>query len=157
MAYAKLSLSQAASINLARMHADDDTRKLVKKDIFAAAKAAFGIPASTKLKCETVDTAHTDYLVLKDSSNDSRFALDLLGYSTAGAPTPQAAPQRWFKVSAADARVVLEDFLEDFALDNTLQSLEDFPEDLHIARTGIAIDPDNGDMFIKAHADRFDN
>lgn len=103
--FAKLSPAIASAINLARQHAGDDDRKAVKKEMFAAAKAQFGIPADVKVKCETANTASADYLVLKRSADGQPFMLDDVGLWV-DAPRQQAAapvrPTRWFKVDRDD-------------------------------------------------------
>ena len=103
--FAKLSPALAAAINLARQHAGDDDRKAVKKEMFAAAKAQFGIPADVKVKCETSNTVSPDYLVLKRSADGQPFMLDDVGlWVDAPAPQVQAQPRvtRWFKVGRVD-------------------------------------------------------
>lgn len=105
MAYAKLSPAIASAINLARQHAGDDDRRAVKREMFAAAKAQFGIPDDVKLKCETSNTASPDYLVLKASATGQPFTLGNDG-RWVDAPPPQVQVQprvtRWFKVDRDD-------------------------------------------------------
>ena len=114
MAYAKLSPAIASAINLARQHAGDDDRKAVKKEMFAAAKAQFGIPADVKVKCETANTVSPDYLVLKRSADGQPFTLDDDGLWV-GAPRQVAAapvrPTRWFKVDRDDLIEVAKDVI----------------------------------------------
>ena len=62
--FAKLSPVQASQLVLARQHADDDTRKAIKKDIFAVVKERFDIPAGAKLSAAT-GADEPDYLVVK--------------------------------------------------------------------------------------------
>lgn len=105
MAYAKLSPAIASAINLARQHAGDDDRKAVKREMFAAVKAQFGIPADVKVKCETSNTASPDYLVLKRSADGQPFTLGDDGlWVGAQAPQVQVQPRvtRWFKVDHDD-------------------------------------------------------
>ena len=110
--FAKLSPALAAAINLARQHAGDDDRKAVKKEMFAAAKAQFGIPADVKVKCETANTASADYLVLKRSADGQPFMLDDVGLWV-DAPRQVAPVQprvtRWFKVDRDDLIDVAKD------------------------------------------------
>jgi hypothetical protein len=113
MAIAKLSLAQAMSINLARAHANDADRKAIKREIFAAVKQSLGIPADTKLKVETHDTAAADYLVIKDK-NDNTFNLDALACGT-GRAAVAPVPTRWFLVS--DLKHVLADLVRDAGAD----------------------------------------
>lgn len=102
--FAKLSPAIASAINLARQHAGDDDRKAVKKEMFAAAKAQFGIPADVKVKCETANTASADYLVLKRSADGQPFMLDDVGLWVDALPQQVQAPRvtRWFKITKAD-------------------------------------------------------
>lgn len=105
MAYAKLSPAIASAINLARQHAGDDDRKAVKREMFAASKAQFGIPDDIKLKCETSNTASPDYLVLKDSRTGQPFTLGNDGlWVDAPHQVAQVQPRvtRWFKVDHDD-------------------------------------------------------
>lgn len=110
--FAKLSPALAAAINLARQHAGDDDRKAVKKEMFAAAKAQFGIPADVKVKCETSNTASPDYLVLKRSADGQPFTLTDDGLWV-GAPAPQVQAQprvtRWFKLDASELIDIAKD------------------------------------------------
>lgn len=116
MAYAKISVAAATTINLARNHASDADRKAVKKELFAAIKDAFGIPQSVKVKAETSDTASPDYLVLKRQDNSVPFELDDNGKWTGADPAPQRPnPTRWFFVT--------DDAIKDLALDT--QSWDD--------------------------------
>lgn len=78
---AKLTATQAATIIAARGYSTSD-RRATKNRVFAEAKAAFGIPASVKLKAEVDDTSSPDYLVLKDKNTGATFT----------APTPINTP-----------------------------------------------------------------
>lgn len=105
MTYARLNPSLATAINLARDHAGSDERKLLKKEMFATAKAQFGIPDHIKVKAETRDTTNPDYLVLKDSKTGQTFALAPDGLwvnATRQAPAAPVQPTRWFLVGQAD-------------------------------------------------------
>lgn len=110
--FAKLSPALAAAINLARQHAGDDDRRAVKKEMFAAAKAQFGIPADVKVKCETANTVSPDYLVLKRSADGQPFMLDDVGLWV-DAPRQQAQvqprPTRWFKLDASELIDIAKD------------------------------------------------
>lgn len=102
---AKLSPAIASAINLARQHADDESRKALKREMFAAAKAQFGIPADVKLKCETANTASPDYLVLKVSATNETFQLGDDGlWVDAPRQVAQAQPRvtRWFRIAKDD-------------------------------------------------------
>lgn len=121
MALAKISPAQAATINLARQHAGDSDRKAIKKEVFATIKAAFGIPADTKLKVETTDAAHPDYLVLKDKSNQA-FELFPATGRWVNAPSAQVEAKRWFFVDQNDLRNVL--------VEEVLSGTDDFDDGL---------------------------
>lgn len=107
MALAKISPAQAATINLARQHAGDSDRKAIKKEVFATIKAAFGIPADTKLKVETTYTSSADYLVLK-SKDGAVFNLSASGRWDGAAPV-QTEAKRWFFVPQDELRNLLTD------------------------------------------------
>lgn len=110
MAYAKISVAAATTINLARNHASDADRKAVKKELFAAIKDAFGIPQSVKVKAETSDTASPDYLVLKRQDNGHPFELDADGKWTGADQAPQRPnPTRWFFVDDEDIESIVLD------------------------------------------------
>lgn len=116
MAYAKISVAAATTINLARNHASDADRKAVKKELFAAIKDAFGIPQGVKVKAETSNTASLDYLVLKRQDNGQPFELDADGKWTGADQAPRRPnPTRWFFVG--------DDLIKEIALDT--QSWDD--------------------------------
>ena len=127
MSYAKLSPSVATAINLARDHAGNDERKQLKKEMFASAKAQFGIPDNIKVKAETRDTSSPDYLLLKDSRTGQTFALAPDGlWVNADRSAQQAAPAirttRWFLVgSRAD--------LLDLAKEHGVSNGDDWDDD----------------------------
>ena len=123
MTFAKLSLAQAASINLARQHADADTRKMVKKEIFAAVKAAFGIPADDKVKCdcEAEFVGTPTYLVIRNSRTGQPYL--------AGSPIVQPTlPSRWFRINAQDAVDALTNYLDNDVDYDDLNSYDFAPE-----------------------------
>ena len=155
MAYAKLSLAQASSIILARQHADADTRKLIKREIFAAAKQAYGIPQTTKLRVEEADASHPDYLVLKDSAAGTPFTLDPNTGLWLGATAVPPADKRWFRVPAAAVRTALVDWLseqDDHEMRNFAPS--ETPTDDDGGDAGVTMDSD-GDVYVLLDADTF--
>jgi hypothetical protein len=110
MAQAKLSKAQATSINLARSHSSDKERKAVKTEIFKSIKEQFGIPDSTKLRVETADHTHAQFLVLRDASNDQPFELGDDGRWVGASPsTTIAVGVRWFELPIARAMDALTD------------------------------------------------
>lgn len=96
---AKLTATQAATLIAAR-GTSDYNRKQVKRTVFAAAKAAFGIPSSTKLRVELDDTTDPNYLVLRHKHTGTPITVpDAPGTST---PTPLPTPAT---VNQADTAV----------------------------------------------------
>jgi hypothetical protein len=151
--YAKLSLAQAASINLARLHADDDTRKLVKKEIFAAVKQAFNIPTHDKVKCETTNVSAADYLVIKNSASGIAYRAD------SAIPAPAPVAKYWYAVSAVNAYHAIVSYLEsDVDIDDLcLNRNATLPDE--VAQGGFedfATDAD-GTVYVRLDADHFDN
>lgn len=151
MTFAKLSLAQAASINLAREHADDATRKLVKKEIFGAVKAAFGIPATAKVKCETTDAASPDYLIVKDSANGQPYL--------AGSPVVQihlvAVPMAWFRIDASEAEEALTSYMENDMDSDRLNGQGLLPSSAVLCGTDNMAVGESGDVYIRLPADHF--
>jgi acyl carrier protein len=151
MTFAKLSLAQAASINLARQHADADTRKMVKKEIFAAVKAAFGIPADDKVKCdcEAEFVGTPTYLVIRNSRTGQPY---LAGSPAAPAPRPKL----WFRLDADTAVDVLTAHMENDMSDDDLDPCGlDHPGLTTYDNPDLATDSD-GDVYIRLNADHFD-
>ena len=132
---AKLSPAIAAAINLARQHADDDSRKALKREMFAAAKAQFGIPADILLKCDTTNQDNPDYLVIKASKTNETFQLGDDGLWVGAArqqATPVVRPTKWFKVSRDD--------LVEAAKDAVLSGGADWDDDSHNSTAATADD-----------------
>ena len=61
---AALTAVQAAIITSARKNSSDDERKQIKREVFAVAKAKFGIPESMKVSAFTANPTNPEYLVL---------------------------------------------------------------------------------------------
>lgn len=158
MAFATLSRAQAASINLARQHGDDDTRRMVKKEIFAAAKTAYGIPQTTKLKCETADTTHDDYLDIKDSTTNAPFALSpVTGMWVGTVPVPTVA-KRWFEISADQLTEAISEYMDNeyFELVSHPNVDSYLPTDCTFTHN-LAFQHSTGNAYILLPADHFDN
>lgn len=100
---AKLTATQAASLIAARSASIAD-RKATKRRVFAEAKAAFGIPASTKLRVELDNTSDPNYLVLRHKHTGIAItAPDTQGsVSTPSTATPLPTPAT---VNQADVAV----------------------------------------------------
>lgn len=153
MAYAKLSIAQAAAINLARAHAGDDERKNIKREMFLSAKTLFGIPASIKVKAETSNAMSPDYLVLKDSKTGQPFELrsdNKWVNAPADAAPAHQIPVRWFRV----AKDTVLDLLKDEAagsneFDDGLQALPDSIDSVGTVNLSDTVVLVNGDVFVK--------
>lgn len=76
MAVAKLTQTQASFLrSLRSLGVPDDTRKQMKKDLFAVVREAHPyIPSSAKLVVEIDDTTSPKYLVLRDKRTDETFS-----------------------------------------------------------------------------------
>lgn len=149
MTFAKLSLAQAASINLAREHADDSTRKLVKKEIFGAVKQAFGIPATDRVKCETTDAASDDYLVIKNSSTGVPYPAN----TDVTVRVYVQVPMKWFRLDAGSAREAILECLEQ--QDEAPEAFDFAPDGAATEYTSLAY-AENGDAYVLMPADHFD-
>lgn len=97
--FATIKPTAALVLNLARTVTVDRVRKAIKKDLFAQVKADFGIDPAIKVKVET-DATRADYLVLKRSDNDARFALGADGKWNGATDVAK----RWFAVDAEDLK-----------------------------------------------------
>lgn len=99
---AKLTATQAASLIAARTASTYD-RKATKRRVFGEAKAAFGIPTSTKLRVELDNTSDPNYLVLRDKHTG--IAITVPDTQATPLPTPAAVNQADVAVDAkvADA------------------------------------------------------
>lgn len=102
--FATIKPTVAIILNLARTGADDRVRKAIKKDLFAQVKADFGIDPAIKVKVET-DATRADYLVLKRSDNDARFALGADGKWNGATDVAK----KWFAVDAESLKDLVAD------------------------------------------------
>lgn len=102
--FATIKPTVALILNLARTGADDRVRKAIKKDLFAQVKADFGIDPAIKVKVET-DATRADYLVLKRSDNDARFALGADGKWNGATDETK----KWFAVDAESLKDLVAD------------------------------------------------
>lgn len=78
MANAKLSAAAAASLQFVKNLQSVETHSIVKREVFAQAKAVFGIPAEHKIKCE-LDAESPNYLELVRKKDGSKYELDSTG------------------------------------------------------------------------------
>lgn len=99
MAIAKLTPTQAATLIAAR---GAYNRKAIKADIFAQAKAAFGIPSDVKVKVEVDETGDPDYLVLKNKHTGATFTVPDTN------PTPVPTPDAVNPAPTSDAIASLD-------------------------------------------------
>lgn len=131
MQVAKLTAVQAAIINSARANSSKEERKQIKREIFAVAKAKFGIPENLRLKVNTKGVDQKAHLVLHvggrgsdvgkafQLGDDSKFngtlvtkdelfpppapasQTGLVGNGSAGSVFGGAAVAKWFRLDAA--------------------------------------------------------
>lgn len=158
IAIAALTPVQAAIINNARSGSTDDERKQIKREVFAVAKAKFGIPSDVKVMSPTTNPNSDQYLVLhaagkRNLNRGCAFRLDADGkwdgsYVTKdqlfpppaapadSAPVPQgsnsvfggAAVARWFRL---DPVVVAQALTSDLDFDESaLNPGDEDPVDL---------------------------
>lgn len=111
MSFATMTPTQALIIRNARANSGADERKQIKREVFASAKARFGIPQDYKLSVAT-ESHEADYLVLKDrNGNKFELAADGLWVNAVRAapvaPTPEA--KRWFPVDMAEVIAAVTD------------------------------------------------
>ncbi len=90
MAVAKLSHSAAASLSFVKKLQSDETHKMVRKEVFSAVKAQFGIPDKHRIKVE-LDQTEPDYLVIKRKSDGAAYELDTHGKWVEATPAQGAA------------------------------------------------------------------
>lgn len=130
--YAKLNASQ---INLLKIGRDLDAahRSRIRSEIFAAAKAAFGIPAEHRLKVEIDNVQADDYGVLRRKKNGQPYEVPSATVPlTAPTPvTPPPPPKRWFKI---DVDGVVEGYIDSFDWDDGRSDMGD--ESFTIAQVG---------------------
>lgn len=108
--FATLPSAFASSIKIAKQYATDDERKALKKDLFAQAKEAYGIPSSIKLKVNIEDTDDSEYLVLKDAATGEKFELTAAKkwVRALATPAPVQVPKRWFE-TGIDAATLIDE------------------------------------------------
>lgn len=78
MAVAKLSHSAAASLSFVKKLQSEETHKMVRKEVFSAVKAQFGIPDKHRIKVE-LDQTEPDYLIIKRKQDGAAYELDAHG------------------------------------------------------------------------------
>jgi hypothetical protein len=156
MAYAKLS-PQSINLMLAIRSmeaATPDEVKGIRKEIFAAAKAMFGIPADHALKVD-IDTPGEMFGVLVRKKGGAAYPIHPNGMWI-GAVVAQVAPppveKRWFRV---EVDAIVEQVTGD---DDFLYGDFDAPHNVDIrftaAGTEFILDAE-GDLFVQLGADAF--
>lgn len=150
MQIAKLTAVQAAIIVNARSHSSKDERQQIKREVFANAKARYGIPQSTRVSCNVTGEGDKGYLILtlggkrnKGVSNKQAFQLGDDGKFTgmvpwsalfpppapaavADAAAPAAsifgstAPARWFRLDPSAVAGALTAGADSFQADGLL-------------------------------------
>lgn len=114
MSHAYISLSQAAAIRQGRQGSDAD-RKAIKKEVFDAVRAGYGIPSNIKFRVE-VDPAQPGFRLLKDKTTGQPIRVGDDGKYAADQGTP-ASNMVWVRMSHADTANVLRDYLKDVDVD----------------------------------------
>jgi hypothetical protein len=164
MQYAKLSHAQATTLRLARGHASDADRKGVKKEIYAAVKEAFGIPATTKLTCE-VDPSKPNYGILRMAKTPSHRGFELDPATGRWNGAAEAArvhvPSSWFCLPADKLKQALIDAIET-VMDGHAETYETSDLEALGAKklTGGALDvalDDSGNAYVYLPDDQFES
>jgi hypothetical protein len=101
MAHAKLSHSAAASLAFVKKLQNDETHAMVRKEVFAQAKAAFGIPDKHKVKVE-LDPANPNYLDIRRKTDNSLYELNSNGKWTGAEAEPAPAETKAVLKMTAD-------------------------------------------------------
>ena len=159
MAYARLSNAQTTTIRLARDHAAKGDRRDVKKEIFASAKANYGIPADHKLTVE-MDASVDGYALLRNSDSRELYTLDPNTgmWIGAGQPVRPTVPTRWFKVPASALIAALKGALEEAVTTGALDSADSLPDGVNAITNGaldVALDND-GNAYVLLAEDFLD-
>jgi hypothetical protein len=113
MSHAYLSLSQAAAIRQARQGSDAD-RKAIKKEVFAAVREGYGIPANIKFTVE-VDPSQPGFRLLKDKV--TRQPIQLNGGGTYGDQAAAAPAKVWVRVPKDDVLTAIRGYVKDIDVD----------------------------------------
>lgn len=162
MTFAKLTAVQAAIINNARSVADKETRQAIKRDVFAAVKAKFGISDSVLLSCQTEATQKDDYLAVKVGKKNRDYAGyifpldvndkwsgDFANVSALSTPAVPVDPRRWFRVPVQQ---LIDTYKEAEFLGS--EAAIDLPAEAVLSPTRDDFAALGADVFIKATPDQ---
>ncbi len=159
MSFAKISDAECTAIHLLRVYAPNDSRRNAKREIFARAKVAFGIPADHKMTVE-VDVAKPDAGVLKNKVSRATYELGEDGkWVHAAAAAAQA--KRWFKLPIENLFDTIHEGID--SIDNiggAIMSQVDQPASsvmFGVNTNNAVVVASNGDVWIQLDADAFDS
>ncbi len=123
--YAKLTEQQINLLKIGR-ELEAAQRSRIRKEIFAAAKATFGIPAEHRLKVEIDNVSSPDYAVIFRKKDGSRYPISVMsavGLTPTPTPVPPPPPEkRWFKI---DIDGYVDGMVDELDWDD---GVTDFPE-----------------------------
>ena len=106
MAVAKLSHSAAASLSFVKKLQSEETHKMVRKEVFSAVKAQFGIPDKHRIKVE-LDQTEPDYLIIKRKQDGAAYELDAHGkWVDAAAPADASKGEVYVELSESDMKEI---------------------------------------------------
>ncbi len=157
MTQASLSHAECNAIHILREMANDATRKQVKREIFARAKSAFGIPPTHKLVVET-DVSNANAGVLRNKATREAYELAPASGKWIHANGANPAAKRWFKLPAANLHEAVLDALE--AMDangDSIQAGDAMPNAVKIVDPGthqVVVDQ-HGNAWVELEADAF--
>jgi len=145
MAHAKLSHSAAASLAFVRNLQNEETHTLVRREVFAQVKAAFGIPEKHRIKVE-LDASKPNYLDIVRKTDGARYELNAATNKWTGAEVVPAVVERPVYV-----RLDLDD-LRDFAIeqaDNATAEVVE-PREIGYATAEVRLDSyDKGHVWVR--------
>jgi hypothetical protein len=137
MAHAQLTSAQIQTLVMARQHCSKADRQAIKKEVFAVAKARYGIPADLAIKALTRVTSAgesaSDVGVLKTKSGE-RFDLadDGLWVNAVRQPAPGT---KYIVFQASQVQDALRNALDDGSYDQ--EDLEVFDSDPALGNTAL--------------------
>lgn len=157
MAYAKLSVAECNAIHIVREMGSSDVRKQVKREVFARAKSAFGIPPAHKLVTET-DVQNPDAGLLRNKATRETYELNAEG-KWIGAAAAVAA-KRWFRLNANNLHSAITEALDaQHSMDQPMSSMVAMPVNRMVLNAGteeaLVIDM-SGNVWVKLDEDTYD-
>lgn len=147
MAHAKLSHSAAASLAFVKKLQNEETHAMVRKEVFAQAKAAFAIPEKHKVKVE-LDPASPNYLDIRRKTDNSLYELNSNGkWVGAEAEAPAAETKAVLKLTADSIKErAVEAFDEGDATKVPLTSMAGINEDILVKDGNVYVRVDASDV-----------